>query len=947
MRAMARMRQTMAVLVGGMLTGGLLVAVGEIGQPAAAAPTLPAGFVFQDSPSGQAAYNLTDFDYLPDGTVLSTGKPGQVTWVSAAGQARVIKTISVVTDQDLGLVGLAVAPDYATSHTIYTAYEAPGREQRLSRWTVTVDANGNPNGLASEVIITRQAQTSDVHGITGIVAAPDGTLWVSAGDGADFRFADDAAFRVQDPNTGLGKILHITPDGKGVPSNPGYDPAAPTSWPSRTYALGFRSPFRLSLDPTTGTPLVGDVGWNTWEEVDYVRPGANYGWPCFEGNGPTPEYSTRPQCATVSNAAPLWTYNHSTGNSSVTGGLVYRGSSYPATYRGAYFFGDYTGQKIWTMTFDGTGTLTRQPETGTAASGGFATGTGGPIEFRQGPNGDVVVGDIYSGTLHRLVYASGNRAPTAAMSTSVDAATRTVRGDAAASYDLDGDALTYTWDWGDGATSTGVTASHQYADPTTRRTVTLTVQDTLGTRGTDTTTVVPGNYSPALTVAFPADTATFAVGDPVPSTATASDPEDGDLTAAIRWQVDLIHCGTASTCHVHPLDSQGTGASFTPVLKDHGDDTSMRITASVTDSTGSTVEKVYTAKPLRRTVTLTSTTPATLKLGATTGTSAELTVGAQLDVSAASIAADGASVFTSWSDGGAQQHRITVPNADLTLNATYTYVSPIDQRYNSDAALRALLGPPAGAEQGDATLRFRVYQNGRLYWTAATGVHEVHGAILAAYLAQGGPARFGAPTTDEVASTTKPGASNTFAGTAATGVASIHWSPDTGAHSVYGEIRKVYAAMGFEKSVLGYPTTDEFGTPDGRGRLNRFGDAAIYWTPQTGAHEIYGAIFARYAALGYERGPLGYPKTGELGNPDGVGRNNKFETGVLYWSPASGAWEVYGAILARWQQLGWEKSYLGYPTSGEFAINGGRRNNFQYGYIQFIFAGAVTTDRRY
>ena len=82
--------------------------------PASAAPSLPAGFVVRDLPSGQAD-TLTDFDFAPDGSYFTTGKNGRVAWVSAAGAARTLATLPVVTQQDLGLTGMAVAPDYATS----------------------------------------------------------------------------------------------------------------------------------------------------------------------------------------------------------------------------------------------------------------------------------------------------------------------------------------------------------------------------------------------------------------------------------------------------------------------------------------------------------------------------------------------------------------------------------------------------------------------------------------------------------------------------------------------------------------------------------------------------------------------------------------------------------------------------------------------------------------
>ena len=164
---------------------------------------------------------------------------------------------------------------------------------------------------------------------------------------------------------------------------------------------------------------------------------------------------------------------------------------------------------------------------------------------------------------------------------------------------------------------------------------------------------------------------------------------------------------------------------------------------------------------------------------------------------------------------------------------------------------------------------------------------------------------------------------------------------------MYGAIRTAYGAAGWERGVLGFPTTDEFGTPDGRGRLNRFAGGAVYWTPQTGAQPVVGAIWGRYQAIAYERSPLGYPRSGENVAPDGAGRYQFYERGSMYWSPRTGAWEVYGAILDRWGRLGWERSYLGYPTSGEFAIPGGRRTNFQFGFVEFSFAGARVVDRRY
>src|SRR5262245_13445851 len=99
------------------------------------------------------------------------------------------------------------------------------------------------------------------------------------------------------------------------------------------------------------------------------------------------------------------------------------------------------------------------------------------------------------------------------------------------------------------------------------------------------------------------------------------------------------------------------------------------------------------------------------------------------------------------------------------------------------------------------------------------------------------------------------------------------------AFEIHGEIYKKWLQLG--GLSWGLPCTDELPTPDGVGRYNHFNDnsASIYWTPGTGAWAIYGDIRKKWAALGWERSPLGYPTTDELGTPDGVGRFNHFTSG--------------------------------------------------------------------
>ena len=178
---------------------------------------------------------------------------------------------------------------------------------------------------------------------------------------------------------------------------------------------------------------------------------------------------------------------------------------------------------------------------------------------------------------------------------------------------------------------------------------------------------------------------------------------------------------------------------------------------------------------------------------------------------------------------------------------------------------------------------------------------------------------------------------------------SIYWTPATGAHEVHGLIRARWESLSFERGLLRYPITDETKTPDGIGRFNHFQGGSIYWSPSSGAFEVHGEIRNKYAALGWERSILGYPLTNETATPDGVGRFNHFQGGSIYWHPATGAHEVHGAIRAFWASIGWERSALGYPVSDELGVftGVGRISHFQHGSIYWsATAGARQLSER-
>ena len=157
-----------------------------------------------------------------------------------------------------------------------------------------------------------------------------------------------------------------------------------------------------------------------------------------------------------------------------------------------------------------------------------------------------------------------------------------------------------------------------------------------------------------------------------------------------------------------------------------------------------------------------------------------------------------------------------------------------------------------------------------------------------------------------------------------------------------------YAELGGPGGWLGPPVDEgagsaEMDTADRRGRTRDFQNGSIFWTPQTGAHEVHGAIRVKWAQLGNW---LGYPVTDELGTPDGRGRFNHFENGSIYWTPETGPHEVHGAIRDRWASMGWERSFLGYPTSDESPMPGGRVSHFQGGDILWTPQGGANVRRR-
>lgn len=251
------------------------------------------------------------------------------------------------------------------------------------------------------------------------------------------------------------------------------------------------------------------------------------------------------------------------------------------------------------------------------------------------------------------------------------------------------------------------------------------------------------------------------------------------------------------------------------------------------------------------------------------------------------------------------------------------------------AAANQWLGDCVTPEYQVAGGRVQDFRFGRVFASDA-GTFPVAGAIGGAYQGAGGPAGpLGFPRTWENGTPDGLGRFNHFQH------GSIYWTPQTGAHAIRGAILDEWARQGWEGGPLGYPVLDEVATPNKPGVVQGFEIGAMYWSEPTGAHSVQGMIMGKYGELGYENGWLGFPKTGEIPVKDG-GRFNEFEGGNIYWSPLTGAWPVRnGPIFDAWKDAGYENGRLGFPISDEFPIAGGVQQNFQGGFVTRV--GDATT----
>jgi glucose/arabinose dehydrogenase len=266
-----------------------------------------------------------------------------------------------------GLLGMALAPNYASSRRFFLYYTDNSGNLVIARFVrsanpLVADATSRVplrwGGAAGLPYIPHPGASN--HNGGQLTFGPDGYLYIGVGDGGG---ANDAPHNAQNPSQLLGKMLRINtdvPDGDGagyvVPSdNPfvGNPAVRPEIW-----SFGLRNPWRFSFDDPapggSGALLIGDVGQNAWEEINYEPPatgGRNYGWRNREG---AHDNVTSRAPAFLPLRDPIHEYSHNDGRS-VTGGYVYRGRALGARHRGRYFFADFY-TRVWSFAITVLGT---------------------------------------------------------------------------------------------------------------------------------------------------------------------------------------------------------------------------------------------------------------------------------------------------------------------------------------------------------------------------------------------------------------------------------------------------------------------------------------------------------------------------------------------------------------------------------------------------------------
>jgi cytochrome c len=593
---------------------------------------------------------------LADRTVLHTARNGTVRATDAAGNTRVIGTIPVYTHDEEGMQGIAADPGFTTNRFIYLYYAPPlstpagdapvsgsaadiaqfDGVNRLVRYTLNADLTINTGSARTVIEVkTNRGLCCHVGGDIDFDAA--GNLYLTTGDDSNpfndgFAPLDDRPGR----NPGLdsqrsagnsndlrGKLLRIKVNADGSYAIPAGNMFAPGTANTRPeiYAMGFRNPYRMTVDKATGIVYLGDYGPdagastnrgpNGQVEFNRVTGPGFFGWPYCTGSntaaetyaqfnydtnavgakydctgGPTNTSRNNTGIKKLPAPKPAWIkYGGDSGSpaefgggsESPMGGAVYRydpnlnsAVKFPQAEDGHFFameFGRRWIKDVEVLANGSRGTINNFPWSGTQV-----------MDQQFGPDGALYVLDYGTGwfngdansALYRIEYrpAGGGRAPIAVAGSNKTSGTAplAVTFSSAGTSDPDGGTLNYAWTFGDGTTSTAANPAHTYTANGTY-TVTLKVTDSTNLSSTANVIINVGNTAPTIRVDLPANGQVFAFGDTVPFKITVTDPEDGTIDCSrVKMNYILGH-----DSHGHPVTTQNgcTGSIATPLDGEH------------------------------------------------------------------------------------------------------------------------------------------------------------------------------------------------------------------------------------------------------------------------------------------------------------------------------------------------------------------------------------------
>ena len=605
---------------------------------------LPSGFYLEDAVDASFVQPVT-VAFAPGGRMFVVEKRGIVRTVqNGVLQQEPFLDLrdEVLSQHDRGLLGIAVDPDFETNRRVYVSYtvdhQATSDRDRLDAYARVTSYAGrldNPNiadpssrrVLIGETFATGIPSCYRSHTIGTLQFGADGTLLVGTGDGASYNRADPGnqyeecfgpdrlpesedvgAFRSQRVESLAGKVLRIDPEtGLGLPSNPFWTGDADDT-ASKVWALGFRNPFRFSIDAESGAEdaaagrpgrlYIGDVGWSAFDEIDVSEGGENFGWPCREGPVEQPRYTSltpatngcsESNAGVLTEAAYAWNHHDASRSNppgmkarAIVSGDIYRGTKYPGFYRDAFFYGDYAQGWTAVSRLDGDGRPEQQRV--------FSPDMGPVVAYVYDDASEYLhLVNVFTGRVQRLRHTgeAANAAPVAQASATptMGGAGLRVQFSPAGSFDPDGDDLSYSWAFGDGTRSDARAPVHAYDSPGVYD-AELVVSDGVLTTRIEVAVTVRAGSPPSIRITSPTASTRGAAGETVRLSASVSDPDQSSGSLFVRWTVTQIHDN-----HVHLDVFTGSDPTTTFTVPEHGlpgEQVYYRVRAEVRDATGLT-----------------------------------------------------------------------------------------------------------------------------------------------------------------------------------------------------------------------------------------------------------------------------------------------------------------------------------------------------------------------